>query len=279
MSQGDRERMRSTFDQAAELYDQARPRYPPALFEDLPELTGIGPGSRVLEIGPGTGQATIPLAERGCQVVAVELGAQLAAVARRNLARFPAVEVVTAAFEAWPLPSKPFDLVLAATAFHWIDPAVRVDKAADALRPGGWLATVATHHVAGGDESFFADAQDCYIRWDPATPSEGVPLPAASAIPSSSDELDRSRRFRSAEFRRYEWDWSYTAAGYRELLLTYSGHRDMDLAAQTGLLDCIGRLIDARYDGRITKRYLTELRAAPTTGPARGEVRPGRRAS
>jgi SAM-dependent methyltransferase len=267
MGQGDRERLRSTFDQAAELYDRVRPRYPPALFDDLAELTGIGPGSRVLEVGPGTGQATIPLAGRGCQVVAVELGAHLAAVARRNLARFPAVEVVTAAFEDWPLPSEPFDLVLAATAFHWIDPAVRVAKAADALRPGGWLATIATHHVAGGDESFFAEAQDCYVRWDPATPPEGVTLPAASSIASSSDELDRSRRFGPAEFRRYEWDQAYTTAGYRELLLTYSGHRDMDPTAQTGLLDCISHLIDTRYGGRITKRYLTELRAAPTVAP------------
>jgi SAM-dependent methyltransferase len=267
MTQGDRERLRSTFDRAAELYDVARPRYPAALFDDLAELTGIGPGSRILEIGPGTGQATVPLAERGCQVVAVELGAHLAAVARRNLARFPNVEVVTAAFEAWPLPSEPFDLVLAATAFHWIDPAVRVVKAADALRPGGWLATIATHHVAGGDESFFAETQDCYIRWDPATPPDGSTLPAASTIPSSSDELDRSRRFGPAEFRRYEWDQSYTTAAYRELLLTYSGHRDLDPATQSGLLDCITHLIDTGYSGQITKRYLTELRAAPTVDP------------
>jgi SAM-dependent methyltransferase len=268
MTAGERERRRSTFDRAAELYDLARPRYPAPLFDDLAELTGIGPGSRVLEIGPGTGQATIPLAERGCQVVAVELGAHLAAVARRNLARFPHVDVVTAGFEDWPLPSEPFDLVLAATAFHWIDPAVRVAKAADALRPGGWLATIATHHVAGGDASFFVEAQDCYIRWDPATPPEGFTLPAASTIPSASDELDRSSRFGPADFRRYEWDQSYTTAGYRELLLTYSGHRDMAPAAQTGLLECITRLIDTRYGGRITKRYLTELRAAPTIEPS-----------
>jgi SAM-dependent methyltransferase len=156
MTQRDRERLRSTFDQAAELYDRARPRYPAGLFDDLAELAGIGPGSSVLEIGPGTGQATVALAERGCRVVAVELGAALAAVARRNLARFPAVEVVTAPFEDWPLPEEPFDLVLAATAFHWIDPDVRVVKAADALRPGGVLATVTTHHIAGGDDSFFA---------------------------------------------------------------------------------------------------------------------------
>ena len=237
------------------------------MFDDLAELAGIGPGSRVLEIGPGTGQATVGLAERGCRVVAVELGPALAAVARRNLARYPAVEVVTAAFEDWPLPAEPFDMVLAATAFHWIDPAVRVVKAADALRPGGVLATVGTHHVAGGDESFFAEAQACYERWDPETPPGGDPLRPAADIPSSSDELDRSHRFGPATFRRHEWEQPYTTAGYVEVLLTYSGHRDLDPAAQASLLDCIAGLIDSGYGGRITKRYLTELRVAATVGP------------
>jgi SAM-dependent methyltransferase len=264
MAQKDRGRRRSTFDEAAELYDRARPRYPPALFDDLAELAGIGPGSRVLEIGPGTGQATVQLAERGCLIVAVELGARLAAIARRNLARFPTVGVVTAAFEDWPLPPEPFDLVLSATAFHWIDPAVRVVKAADALRPGGSLATVATHHVAGGDEAFFAQAEACYERWDPDTPPGGARLPAAADLPSSSEELDRSHRFGPARFRRYEWELSYTTSGYLDVLLTYSGHRALDPSAQDGLLDCIAQLIDTSYGGRITKRYLTELRVAPT---------------
>jgi SAM-dependent methyltransferase len=237
------------------------------LFDDLAELAGIGPGSKVLEIGPGTGQATVGLAERGCRVVAVELGPALAAVARRNLARYPAVEVVTAAFEDWPLPAEPFDMVLAATAFHWIDPAVRVVKAADALRPGGVLATVGTHHIAGGDESFFAEAQACYERWDPETPPGGDPLRPAADIPSSSDELDRSHRFGPATFRRHEWEQPYTTAGYVEVLLTYSGHRDLDPAAQASLLDCIAGLIDSGYGGRITKRYLTELRVAAAVGP------------
>jgi SAM-dependent methyltransferase len=128
--------------------------------------------------------------------VAVELGADLAAVARRNLARFPQVQVITAAFEDWPLPAEPFDVVLVATAFHWIDPAVRVSKAAaDALRPDGVLATIATHHIAGGDQAFFVRAQACYERWDPDTPPGGARLPTAAEVPTASDELDRSGRF------------------------------------------------------------------------------------
>src|SRR5207302_605680 len=87
------------------------------------------------------------------------LGANMAAVARRKLARFGSVRVEVAAFEDWPLPSQPFDMVLAATAFHWLDPAVRVGKCADALGEGGALATVATHHIAGGDAEFFAAAR------------------------------------------------------------------------------------------------------------------------
>src|SRR5690349_15130736 len=97
-------RLRVTFDEDAERYDRARPGYPAAVFDDLLAVAGLGPGARVLEIGCGTGQATVPLAERGCRIVAVELGAELAAVARRNLARFPDVEVITGAFEPWPLP-------------------------------------------------------------------------------------------------------------------------------------------------------------------------------
>jgi hypothetical protein len=65
----------------------------------------------------------VPLARRGYEIVALELGAGLAALARRNLAGFPAVEVINVAFEAWPLPAEPFDAVVAATSFHWIDPS------------------------------------------------------------------------------------------------------------------------------------------------------------
>jgi SAM-dependent methyltransferase len=255
------ERLRTTFTEDAERYDRARPGYPAAMYDDLARLAGIGPGCRVLEIGCGTGQATVPLAERGCQIVAVELGAELAEVARRNLARFPDVQVVTAPFETWPLPPEPFDVVLSATAFHWIDPVVRVDKSADALRPGGALATIATHHVAGGTERFFAESQDCYERWDPATPP-GLRLLPADEIPMEGEEIARSDRFEPPEFHRYPTDIPYTTASYIDVLLTYSGHRALPPDDQRGLLDCIAGLIDTRYAGRIVKRYLTELRLA-----------------
>jgi SAM-dependent methyltransferase len=157
----------------------------------------------VLEIGCGTGQLTVPLAERGCQIVAVELGAHMAAIARRKLAHFPSVHVVVSPFENWPLPAEPFDAVVCATAFHWIDPSVRVTKSAAALRPGGALATIASHHVAGGSEDFFVESQACYERWDPSTPP-GIRLPAARDVPMDIEELATSGSFGPATFCRYE---------------------------------------------------------------------------
>lgn len=253
--------LREVFDQDPELYDRARPSYPVELFDDLSRSAQLGPGARVLEIGCGTGQATVPLAERGFSVVAVELGPALAAVARRKLAGWPRVEVLNAAFEDWPLPAEPFDAVVAATAFHWLDPAVRMRKTAAALRPGGALAIVATEHIAGGTEPFFAEAQACYERWDASTPP-GLRLLRADQIPTETDELDRSGRFEPAVVFRYEWQQTYSTAAYLDVLRTYSGHRALQADLRAGLLDCIAQLIDTRYNGAITKRYLNELRVA-----------------
>ncbi len=283
MGDADRYRLRQRFDEDAERYDRARPGYPPELFDDLAALAGIGPGARVLEIGPGTGQATRPLAERGYRVVAVELGAQLAGVARRNLTGFPGVRVDTDAFETWPLPAEPFDLVLCATAWHWIDPAVRVVKASRALCPGGALAIVETHHVAGRDGGFFARSQDCYLRFDPgATPGFRQPEPvdvrarapglatadaaggtSAGAAGEPPDGLDPgAERFAPAVVRRYLRDVTYSTAEYLDVLLTYSNHRDLPAGDQAGLLDCVARLADGEFGGRVRKRYLTQLSVA-----------------
>ena len=259
-----RHALRSTFNTAAERYDRLRPRYPPALFDDLAALAGLAEGSRVLEVGCGTGQATCDLADRGYVVTALELGEELAALAARRFADVPNVEIVRADFETWPLPSRPFDAVLFATSFHWLDPATRASRAAAAVRPGGAVATIRTHHVAGGTDAFFDDAQDCYLRWDPESETRVYLTPGAD-IPVDSEGLDE---LGSVELRRHEWEGTYSREAYIELLLTYSGHIALAPENQAGLLDCIGRLIEERYGGSIVKRYLFELFVARLSEPA-----------
>jgi SAM-dependent methyltransferase len=257
----DRERLRLTFDEDAERYARRRPGYPEELFDDLARRVPLAPGSRVLEIGCGTGQATLPLARRGYHVTAVELGEAMAAAARHKVAAFDTVHIVRSAFEDWPLPEDGFDLVIAATSFHWVDPDIRMTKAADALRPGGALALITTHHVAGGTEDFFANSQRYYERFDPDTPP-GLRAPTADEVPCDASEFDRSGRFGPVDFLRYQRDLPYTTSEYLDLIGTYSNHRALPDAARRGLFDGLAHLIDTDHGGGIVKAYLFELAVA-----------------
>jgi SAM-dependent methyltransferase len=205
------------------------------------------------------------LAESGLDVTALEPGPSLAALARRNLAGFAHARVVESKFEDWDPAGARYDAVVAATSFHWIEPAVRVQKAADVLHPGGALAIVSTHHVAGGDTRFFVEVQACYERWDPSTPPR-LTLPDESEVPKEAGELDRSGRFGPSEFRRYFLDQTYSADDYVDLLLTYSGHLALAPERRGTLLSCISKLIRERFAGRITKRYLFQLQVSRLAG-------------
>jgi SAM-dependent methyltransferase len=258
-----RESLRRTFGTVAELYDRARPGYPAALFDDLARLADLRPGSRVLEIGCGTGQATQSLAGHGYAITAVELSPDMAGLARQRLRDYPNVRVETGAFEQWPLPAQPFDLVLGAQAMHWIDPRVRYPKIAQALASGGWLAIFGHIHVGGGTRPFFEEVQDCYERFMPGTPP-GLRLTEPDDLPHDDLGLPSSGLFEPPTFRRYLWQQAYSTAEYLDVLRTYSGHIDLEPTAQANLFDCIAGLIDSRYNGHITKAYLTELVLAHT---------------
>lgn len=253
---GERERLRATFDEVAELYDRARPAYPVALLDDLVALACLGPGSRLLEVGPGTGQATAPLAERGISIVAVELGAALAAVARRNLARFPHVEVVNADVEKWEPPRASFDAVAAFTAFHWLDPETRVERCARLLRPGRSLVVVKTEHVQPDDaDPFFAAVQDAYVRAGEGRAGATAP----EAVPDLREELEAGGWFGRTVVRRFVWDVEYDLDSYLSVLDTYSGHRSLAPEVRGRLYADIAELIGSR---RIRKTYLAILHVA-----------------
>ena len=130
------------FDEIAVEYDRRRPTYPDELIDQACQVAGIGSGDRVLEVGCGSGQLTRGLAARGLHVTALEPGKNLMALARQNLEGAGEVEFVNAQFEEASLPRDQFRAVFSASAFHWVDPEVSWQKAADVLVPGGTLALV-----------------------------------------------------------------------------------------------------------------------------------------
>jgi SAM-dependent methyltransferase len=257
---GERESLRASFESAAGVYDVARPGYPRELFDDLVVLAGLEPGARLLEVGCATGKATQPLLERGFSVVCVELGAQLAEHARRNLAGMP-FEVHVGPFERWKGEAESFDLVYAATAWHWIDPQVRYQKAHALLRPGGHLAFWAANHAFPvGFDAFFAEIQEVYESigeghgvWPPPNPEE---------VADDRDEIAASGLFADVQVRRYVWAISYTAEAYIALLNTFSGHIVMDDDKRNHLYREIRRRIAARDDPRVLRHWYAILHVA-----------------
>jgi SAM-dependent methyltransferase len=259
----DRERLRVTFESAAALYQQARPEYPAALYDELIRAAGIGAGSTALEVGCATGKATLPLARRGLAITCLEIGAGLAAQARRNLAGFPAVEVVHGGFETWRPPQpRAFDLVFAATAWHWIDPAVGYQRAFELLRPGGHLAIWDQWHVfpSGGDP-FFREIQPVYDEIGEGLPA-GARYPAPGESPDRGAEIVASGLFEDVVVRRFDWETGYDAEGYIRLLDTFSGHIAMAEWQRERLYGEIRRRLARRPGGRLRRHWESVLHVA-----------------
>lgn len=241
------------FDEVAELYAEARPSYPPELIADLVAAARLGPGSRVLEIGAGPGNACVLLAGRGFELVCLEPGAALAAVARRRLAHDRNASVEKTTFEAWPEQPHSFDLVFAAQAIHWVDPAVRMAKPARVLKPGGvlaFMANVPTH-----------DASPAHAEIDAAYEAHapGTTNPRWRASGFAFDDLFAAEpAFHAAQTRRYSWRQRYSTAQYLGLLQTYSDTRMLPPERYAGLLGAIAAAID-RHGGELEIAYTTTL--------------------
>lgn len=253
----ERRRLRTGFDRAPDEYQRTRPICPPRMFDDLVSLAGLRPGARVLEIGCGTGQATVPLAERGLAVTAVELGAGLAAIARRRLARFPACEVVTCSFENWQPRGSEFGAVIAVNSLHWIDPEVRYSKPSALLRPRGALVVAGLAWARPEDANrFWTDVQEDYR----AVGYAGDPPPPAEQIGCRHLPPEAAEFFDEEASLRYPFQVRYAAHDYLTGLATQSSTYALGPARSAEFLDRVGRRLEglgwptlvASFLGRLT---------------------------
>ncbi|MGO8950305.1 MAG: class I SAM-dependent methyltransferase [Ktedonobacterales bacterium] len=275
-------RRRASFNTDASLYDTARPNYPESLFDDLILLSGIPAAGEILEIGSGTGKATLPLARRGFAILGIELGDQMAALAREKLAAYPKVRIEIGAFEEWPVPDGAFDLAVSASAWHWIDPAIGYKKVAQALKPSGSLALLWSSQRRGdnaardiGGASGTANAEDDSVAFTLAFQevADRVAPQLAQARADRrdsggawrfvrSDALEASGFFKAPEVRTYTWGTTYDTTSYLRLLDSYSSYRVLDVDLHEQLFDAIGEVIEARFGGRVTRQWRAELYVA-----------------
>ncbi|HVE90713.1 MAG TPA: class I SAM-dependent methyltransferase [Actinomycetota bacterium] len=266
MATDDRERLSATFDQAASLYQRARPDYPEEIVEELLSVTGMQSGGRVLEVGCATGKATLPLARRGLRVTCIEPGQRLAAVAKRNLSGLD-VEILQGRFEDWePRGEERFDLVVAATSWQWVDPRLRYARAWEALTPDGHLAVWdAVHVFPDGGDPFFREIQEVYEDIGEGLPA-GAQWPRPGELPEISSEIGATGLFEVVCVRQFDWERTYDADSYIELLETFSGHIAMEPWKRERLYGEIRTRLADRPDGTVRRHWGSVLHIARRLG-------------
>ncbi len=235
---------RLVFGEVAEQYDRMRPGYPATMVDQVLEYARVDRGDPALEVGCGTGKATLSFAGRGLRVQAVEPDPAMAAVARRNCAGLD-VTVDVASFEDWPVPSEVFGLVYSAQAWHWVRADVRLELAHAALVPGGALALFWNR----------PDWPDTPLRhaidavYEEVAPALSARTPGRSRQDErrqrGTDELAASPLFADLLVGEHTWHATYTPEQYVELLDTQSDHRLLEPEQRERLHAGVAAAIDA----------------------------------
>lgn len=264
---------RGLFSADVAAYDFGRPAYPDRVYELLLQVCGLGPGTDVLEIGPGTGQATVGLLDAGALVTAVELGAGMAArleakYSGRNLS------VKVGAFEDVPLPAGSFDLIVAATSFHWVPTEVGLQRSADLLRSGGWLALWWTYFGDPDRHDPFREAvtpiferlAPSLIETFPGAAFQAGPHPYALDAEARIGEIDATGRFGAVRHEVIPWTGRHTPLELRALFASYSPCLALPPGERAVVLDAIERLANESFHGIVERPYLTLIYLAPRRG-------------
>lgn len=249
------------FGEDAAGYQAGRPGYPDALFGLLEQRFGLGRTSTVLEIGPGTGQATRRLLELGVsELTAVEPDARLA----RHLAeQFGDVSegrlrLVVSRFEVAALPLESFDAAVAASSFHWVDPAVALARVKALLKPNGCFAVWwnVFHDMSGATE------------WSRAIRPmfDGLAMPP-SFVGDRHYSMDVGARtaelaeagFADIRHALFRQPVRLTAERVRAFYASFSPVLRMPPAERAAWLDRIGAIVDAEFGGLVEHEVLTSL--------------------
>ena len=218
--------LRRKFDEDPAAYDRYRPGYPQELFRDVAAYSGIRAGSRLLEIGIGTGQATAPFLQIGAVVTAAELGEELAAYAAKKFRTCENVRIVCGDYMELPFAENSFELCYSATAFHWLPQEQALAKVLRELKPGGALAIFRNYpFVRRESDPTNLASSSVYEAFRPTNKtfterSEADAQPFLTAL--------RQVGFADVQLRLYRRVRTLPTEPYIGLLNTYSDHRALE---------------------------------------------------
>ncbi len=261
---------RSLFGQDVAAYDSGRPGYPDRVYELLETRCGLGPGSRVVEIGPGTGQATGRLLDAGSSVTAVELSNEMALELRAKLGHRD-LEIIVGAFEDVTLERASFDLVTAATSFHWVPNRSGLLRCADLLSGDGWLALWWNFYGDPSRDDPFNDALIPILQNLAPTaldvagagnPGTGAPAYALDGKARAA-EIESTGRFGPVEHEVIAWTGRHGPEEIRAMFASFSPWLALPREQRNIALDALERLAAEDFNGVVDRPYLTPIFLAP----------------
>ncbi len=249
--------LRLTFNEDAANYDRFRPTYTDELFDDIIRFSSLSRNKRALEIGIGTGQATLPFLKTGCKVTAVEIGDKLAQYSRDKFAEFKAFEVINQDFESIELCENTYDLVYSASAFHWIPQEIGLPKVYGLLKSGGVFAWFSIQPFPAQEHMHIHEAlQKIYGTYKQFFGDKPVPGPLESQQIIEKKSLTRFNALRQYGFidvteKFYYGTRTFDAKDYTTLISTYSDHKAIPEEIRIPFLNEIADTID-RCGGKFT---------------------------
>ncbi|MBZ4320246.1 class I SAM-dependent methyltransferase [Streptomyces huiliensis] len=266
--------LRKVFGEAVEEYDAGRPAYPDRLFTDVLDYARRGADGRVealeaLEVGAGTGKATLAFAAHGVRVTAVEPDPRMAAALARHCAGDPGIIVEEGEFETWDPAGRRFGLLFSAQAWHWIDPETGWSRARSALRPGGTLAIFRNDWYVT-DEPLRHELTAVHDRFLPERPSHSL----FDEPPSEPDHgeyawvatrLRTDPGFTDPAHRVYTTSHTPTTTDFTALLTSLSFYRVQPPDTRRRLLTEVARIVGT-HGGHVDLTVTTGLFLARTTG-------------
>ncbi len=249
------------FNKMAPAYDKFRPAYPDELYQEILTYSPITSSSRVLEIGAGTGKATLPILLTGCSLTAIEPGGNLAKICSEKFAGFPNFSIITDKFEDVSLPKDTFDLVFSATAFHWIPEELAYPKVFSILKNGGTFAQFANHPDPYIDkEDLGKELELLYSKYFYSF----LDLPKAKYEPFDKGRAKQKvltagkYGFSDCRFYLFHRNRTFSAKEYIQLLGTYSDHISIPEPIRSEFFSKIEDAIN-RHGGTITVKDTIDL--------------------
>jgi SAM-dependent methyltransferase len=261
---------RDAFNRDAAAYTAGRPTYPEAVYAFMERIGALHNGACILEIGPGTGQATMELLHRGATVEAVELGPDLAAQLRTRVPDGN-LEITVGDVHTLSLPEGAYDAVVAATSFHWVDAHRLLPRLASALRPDGWLVVWWSVFGDPGVMTPFRARVDRIFRETlPSEWNDPREIPRALRVDERLQELTDGGWFGDARHEIVRWTHRMDAAGTRALFSTFPGIANLPPDARDAFLAALAAAVEAE-GGVIDDPFVTVVYAARKQPKPHGE--------